>query len=188
MDDADEITIRPNYPGLLLSIGLLGVGVFLPALLLSKLLQMSSFGPELFDWVITLAAIVICVLLLLGSLVALLDSLYVLFTGLRPSLAVRISRQGIHFPERHEGVIPWHLVRDVRTHDGYNGKNIWFLLDPSLPLRGYSILDRIHNIGVEERVNYLRLQSHQYSFSAPELLQKLRGLAPEGMRMAYHLN
>lgn len=188
MDDADEISIRPNHLGLLLSIGLLGTGVFLPILLLPKLLQISSFGPELFDWVMTVAAIVGCVLLLLGSLVALLDSLYVLFTGLRPSLAVRISRQGIHFPLRHEGVIPWHLVRDVRTHDGYNGKNIWFLLDPLLPLRGYSILDRIYNIGVEERVNYLRLQSHQYCFSAPELLQKLRGLAPEGMHMAYHLN
>lgn len=188
MDDTDEIVIQPNYPGLLLTIGLLGIGVCLPALLLPKLLHDDIFGPAPSDWVFAIIAFMTLILLLLGSLLPLLDNLCVLFSGIHPSLAVRIDRQGIRFPKRHGGQIPWQQVRSVQTHNGYNGENVWILVDSSLSLRGFSVLDRIYNLGVEERVNYLRLQSHQYRFSAPQLLQKLRELAPDGVNMAYRLN
>ena len=125
---------------------------------------------------------------MLGSLHVLWDHIAVLFSGLRPSMAVRINRQGIHYPRRHDGLIPWALVRDIQVHNGYNGRSLWFMIDPSLPLRGYSILDLIYSIGSDEVVGYVRLLSHQYSFSAPELMQELRRLAPEQVHMAYPLS
>src|SRR5690606_24761174 len=76
------------------------------------------FGPEFFDWVVLICMIVFMFLIMLGSLYVLWDHVAVLFSGFRPSLAVRISRQGIHYPRRYDGLISWAHVNDIQVHNG----------------------------------------------------------------------
>ncbi|MBS4018024.1 MAG: hypothetical protein KGZ68_07265 [Dechloromonas sp.] len=188
MDDADTLTIRPNYPGLLMAILLLGFAAGISLVMLLALTRKDVFGPALFDWLLLIFLIVFIFLFMLGSLYVLWGHIAVLFSGLRPSMAVRLDRQGIHYPLRYDGLIPWAQVHDIQVHQGYNGMSLWFKIDPSLPLRGYSVLDHIYSIGNAQVIGYVRLLSHQYSFSAPELMQELRRLAPERVHMAYPLS
>lgn len=187
MDDADTLTIRPNYPGLLIGILALGFGCGSFMVLLPILIRETIFGTTLSVWVLVPLTLLI-LLMAIGCLYVLWDHIVVLFNGLRPSRAVRINRQGIYYPRRYDGLIPWAKVRDIQVHNGYNGRSLWLMIDPSLPLRGFSMLDHIYSIGNEQVIGFVRLMSHQHSFSAPELMQELRRLAPERVHMAYPLN
>lgn len=188
MDKTDTLTIRLNYPGLLFAILLLGFAVGISFVMLFVLTRKDVFGPGLFDWALVILLIVFMFLFLLGSLYVLWGHIAVLFSGFRSSLAVRINRDGIYYPQRYDGLIPWALVRDIQVHNGFNGSSLWFMIDSSLPLRGYSMLDHIASNGNEQVTGFVRLLSHQYRFSAPELIQELRRLAPAQVHMSYPLN
>ena len=187
MEETGEIVIGPNYLGLILAVFFWSAGVFVSILILPVLLELVVSGSVLSEILISGSLILILASLLFGSLWAVLSNLYVLLTGLHSSVSIRITGQGIYFAKYYDGLIPWAHVRDIQVHNGYNGKNVWIMLDASLVLRGYSILDRVYNMGSQERLSFLRLQSHQYRFSAPQLLRDLREIAPPGVHSAYSL-
>lgn len=186
MEDADTLTLKPNHPGLLMATGLFGFGVFISVLVLKLLAREAFLNLQDLEWLLVSALVALLMLLLLaGCLNALWIHLRVLFGSFLPSGAVRINRQGLYFPLRYQGVIDWKWVQQIEVHHGYNGSSLWFMIDPSLPLRGYSVLDRIGHLWGGSSVGYVRLPSHQYRFSAPALWQALNRLAPASVQTAY---
>ncbi|MEW5787165.1 MAG: hypothetical protein AB1899_04855 [Pseudomonadota bacterium] len=187
MDVMPELTLKPNYPGLLTTALLMGSAVYL----CFRLILFFGAGTpyQSLEETVRLAQFIVIPLLLVVMVVcigSLLDILRTAMTGMRQNWRVRITPEGIHHPLLSAQPIRWHVVEEISVANGYNGKDIWFTLDPSV--RVAPMFSGFVSLLARKRVSYLRLLSHRFEIEPVAFLQALQEIVPERLGIAYRIN
>jgi hypothetical protein len=186
MDSTPELILKPNYPGLLTTALLMGSAVYL----ISRLLLF--FATETLNSSLDenkLLVLVIAFPPLLGILVvciaSLLDILRTAMTGMRQNWRVSITQEGIRHPLLSARPIPWKNVEAIAVVNGYNGKDIWFTLDPSV--QASPLFSGLISLLARQRVSYLRLLSHRFEIDTAVFLRALQEIVPERLEMEFRI-
>lgn len=179
-----ELVLKPNYPGLLFAaaLALTGAALLLPVLLAIHTI-IDSFS--LSEWVIITFLVVLLITVQVVCVASFLDSLRVALTGIRGAWRVRMDSEGIHYPLLSAHPIPWHTIREVSVAHGYNGKDIWITLDPSLKLTGISVFNGFLGLIQRKKVNLVRIMSHKFKIDPEAVLQAMQDFSPDSLGIAY---
>ena len=185
MDTPPELILKPNYPGLLVTGLLMGAGGYL----CFRLVVLFGAGmpiTDLTDRLIQVSMIALMAIILAVCLASLLDCLRTALTGLRRDWQVRITGEGIHHPLLSPRFIPWQSVEAISVARGYNGKDIWFTLEP--PVRPAPMFSGFISLLARRRVSYLRLLAHKFEIDTLAFLRTLNALVPERLGVAYRID
>lgn len=186
MDTAPELILKPNYPALLTTALIMGSAVYLCI----RLILFFSAGTPYKSMeeevrLVQFIAIPLLVIVMVVCIVSLLDILRTAMTGMRQDWRVRITREGIHHPLLSAQPIRWQVVQAISVANGYNGKDIWFTLDPSV--RASPMFSGFVSLLARERVSYLRLLSHRFEIDAVAFLRTLREIVPDRLGIQYRI-
>lgn len=185
--EASELTLKPNYPGLLVT------ALFMCALgyICFQLIVFlhSAAPPDSLETETSLVQLILTPFLaitLVACLASLLDILRTALTGLRREWQVRITQDGIHHPFISPRFIPWQNVEAISVARGYNGRDIWFTLDPSV--QPSPLFSGFVSLLARRRVSHLRLLAHKFRIDAAVFLRALNEIVPERLGIEYRLD
>jgi hypothetical protein len=69
--------------------------------------------------------------------------------------------------------------------NGYNGKDIWFTLAPTV--RVSSIFNGLISLLARKRVSYLRILAHRFEIDTMRFLRILQEIVPERLGVEYRI-
>lgn len=173
-----EFELKPNYPGLLVTALLsLGGGALFSAVLWHSLVSLGPVSPS--EEVVFTLLRVLLVSFLLGLLEVFLDAVRVALSGVRHAWRVRMTSAGLHYPLLSARPIPWQAVRSLTVQYGYNGRDIWLELDPSIKLFNPTVLNLLLSLFKLGKVNFLKIASHKFRVDVDAFQHALAGMAPD---------
>jgi hypothetical protein len=186
MNNTHELILKPNYLGLLVNALIMGSAVYL----LSRLILFFGAGMphrslEGDERLLLTILIPLLVIILVVCIASLLDILRTAMTGMRQNWRVRITREGIHHPLLSAQPIPWQNVEAIYVMNGYNGKDIWFTLAPTV--RVSSIFNGLISLLARKRVSYLRILAHRFEIDTMRFLRILQEIVPERLGVEYRI-
>jgi hypothetical protein len=186
MDTTPELILKPNYPGLLTTALIMGGAVYL----CFRLIMFFSAGMphrslEMDERLLQVFLIPFLAITAVVCIVSLLDILRTAMTGMRQGWRVRITRKGIYHPLLSARPIRWQAVEAISVAGGYNGKDIWFTLDPSV--RASPMFSGFVSLLARKRVSYLRLLSHRFEIDTIAFLRTLREIVPDRLGIEYRI-
>lgn len=186
MNNTPELILKPNYPALLVNTLILGSAVYLIfRLLLFFATDLARYSLDENKLLALIIAVPLLVIIQGVCIASLLDILRSAMSGMHQNWQVRITREGIHHPLLSAQPIPWQHVEAIHVINGYNGKDIWFTLAPTVRIS--PMYNGFVSLLARKRVSYLRILAHRFEIDTMRFLRTLQEIVPERLDVEYRI-